>query len=116
LEAIASENPHITRPQLIRRILYFGTFVMASTSTVQLLNPDAPMAWLRPSLAKKMTIQIDIATGSLAVSFMVSHTELGHNGDVQILLWDIIVHIPADYKLLTQFRLNASMLIYCISR
>jgi len=74
------------------------------------------MAWLRPSLAKKMIVALDVASGSLAVSFTVSYTEFGRNADVQVLLWDIILHIPDDYKLLTQCRPDFSMLVYCISR
>ena len=37
----------------------------------QLLNPYTPMAWVTPTLAREMTIQLLFAVGSLSVSSII---------------------------------------------
>ena len=34
----------------------------------------------------------------------------------QALIWDIIIHLPQDFKLATQHKINFPFIVYCISR
>ncbi|PPR04489.1 hypothetical protein CVT24_013098 [Panaeolus cyanescens] len=65
----------------------------------QLPNPFTPMAFLPPDLAFQVMISLYTIVGSLAV-----------------MIWDMATNIGADYRLLTQYRIGPSTIIYFISR
>ncbi|KAF9457486.1 hypothetical protein BDZ94DRAFT_1326212 [Collybia nuda] len=65
----------------------------------QLPNPFTPMAFLPPELAYQKAVTTYVYVGMLG-----------------ILVWDILIHLGADYKLLTRYRPNIPTLIYFISR
>lgn len=41
------------------------------------------------------------------------YTVMNH---LQVLIWDIILHLPQDYELLKRSRINRSFVIYAIAR
>ena len=92
----------------------------ALNATINLPNPYTPMAFLTPVLATKVTNEKYGVVGSLAVGLNFSGIRLCVDSECciqrQILLWDILLHIPQDYKLATRYRINISFVIYCISR
>ncbi|KAJ3506390.1 hypothetical protein NLJ89_g6895 [Agrocybe chaxingu] len=57
------------------------------------------MAFLPPDLASQVTIAIYVLVGSLAV-----------------LIWDIVTNLHNDYKMVTQYRVNISCIVYFLSR
>jgi len=83
----------------------------------QLPNQFTPLAFLPTEMAEVKTNQVYASIGSLAVS-PTSFLQSNDHGIVflQGLIWDISLHIPEDYKLLTRHRINLSTIIYCISR
>ena len=92
----------------------------ALNTTMNLPNPLTPMAFFKPTTAIKITNQNYAAVGSLAVSLNFSDIRMRIDSECfmqrQVLLWDILLHIPQDYKLATRYRINISFVIYCISR
>jgi len=57
--------------------------------------------------------------GSLAVSFISPiYIEVltGVKLERQVLVWDIFLHLPQDYKLATRYRINFLYITYCIAR
>ncbi|KAF9457890.1 hypothetical protein BDZ94DRAFT_1313768 [Collybia nuda] len=72
---------------------------MNISSDIPLLNPFTPMAFLTPEQAYQKTITDYIVVGGLSV-----------------LIWDILTHLPSDYKLVTQHRINVPTITYLISR
>lgn len=83
----------------------------------QLPNPFTPSAWMPQEMATLRLFIIYSTIGSLAVSasvFDTSHT----SSLLQALGWDIILHIPDDYKMLRQTdrRINIGLIVYFISR
>ncbi|KAF9457501.1 hypothetical protein BDZ94DRAFT_225354 [Collybia nuda] len=72
---------------------------MANSTETALLNPSTPMAFLPPDLAYQMTVTAYVAIGGLAV-----------------LVWDIITHLYADWKLLTRYKVALPTIVYFLSR
>ncbi|PPR04829.1 hypothetical protein CVT24_010250 [Panaeolus cyanescens] len=66
---------------------------------LQLPNPFTPMAFLPPDLAFQVTISNYTVVGSLAV-----------------MIWDIVINLSCDWRLLTQYRVRTPTLIYFLSR
>ncbi|KAF9461682.1 hypothetical protein BDZ94DRAFT_1167276 [Collybia nuda] len=71
----------------------------SSFNSSELPNPFTPMAFLSPELAQQKTMRIYVLVGVLG-----------------ILVWDILAHLGADYKLLTRYRTNLPTLVYFFSR
>ncbi|KAF9457505.1 hypothetical protein BDZ94DRAFT_225694 [Collybia nuda] len=72
---------------------------MASSSEISLPNPFTPMAFLPPDLAYQKTITEYVTVGGLSV-----------------LIWDILTHLPFDFKLLIRQRVTFPTIIYFLSR
>jgi len=92
------------------------TTMAASNTTITLPNPHAPMQFLAPT-PRTMSL-LYAAVGSLAVSTIFFDIKPFFDcwKEQQALIWDILLHIPQDYKIATQFRINFSFIIYCIAR
>jgi hypothetical protein len=79
-------------------------------------NPNTPMAYLPPEAAKAMTMQTYVTIGSLAVSLFLSKRDQRIISIMQALVWDLLLHLHEDYRLITQHRINITFVIYCITR
>ncbi|KAF9471946.1 hypothetical protein BDN70DRAFT_973215 [Pholiota conissans] len=62
-------------------------------------NPSTPMAFLSPEVAFQFMIKSYVAVGMTAV-----------------LLWDILNHLPDDYRLLTKYPIKVPTCVYILSR
>ncbi|KAG6876101.1 hypothetical protein C0993_005543 [Termitomyces sp. T159_Od127] len=69
------------------------------TEIPQQLNPLAPMAFLNPVAAYQATIAAYVMVGSAAA-----------------LIWDILIHVDGDFKLLFRLRIGIPTVTYFISR
>lgn len=85
-------------------------------ATYVLPNPNTPMAYLPPEAAKALTFQVYVTVGSFAVSFFFKRRLHEINMIIQVLLWDVLLHLPQDYKMLMQRRMNITLVVYFISR
>jgi len=77
------------------------------------------MASFPPELARRLTIQIYVGIASFAVIFNLSSI-LGKlqltPRILKVLLWDIIIHAPDEYKMFTKYRLTYMSIVHVISR
>jgi hypothetical protein len=82
----------------------------------QLLNPFTPMAFLPPEQAYQTTIFQYVLVGMLSVRtvYVAVPAAFRLNIVFQVLVWDILTHLRADYKLTT--RVNLPTVIYHLSR
>ncbi|PPR04830.1 hypothetical protein CVT24_010251 [Panaeolus cyanescens] len=65
----------------------------------QLPNPFTPLAFLPPDLAFQVNVSHYTAVGSLAV-----------------MIWDIVINLGADWKLVTKYRIGLPTIFYFMSR
>ncbi|KAJ3506386.1 hypothetical protein NLJ89_g6893 [Agrocybe chaxingu] len=62
-------------------------------------NPFTPMAFLPPDIAFQVTVATYVVVGTTSV-----------------ILWDVLIHLTDDYRLLAYFTVNLPTIVYFISR
>ncbi|KAF5329786.1 hypothetical protein D9619_009093 [Psilocybe cf. subviscida] len=62
-------------------------------------NPFTPMAFLPPDVARQVVVSVYVLVGTTS-----------------ILIWDVLCHLKDDYRLLTQYRINFTMVVYFVAR
>ena len=90
--------------------------MVATNTTITLPNPYTPMAFVPPELETRVMGQKYSAVGSLAVGLVFFEINLCVDCMRPRFSYGTHLHLPQDYRLATQYRINISFIIYCISR